>query len=183
MTVYTWVVDFAAYQLGPHTYLVVVVPSPSHVWLFATPWTAAHQASLSSPSPEVCPSSRPLHRWCHPAISSSVVLFSFCPQFFPASGSFPMSHTFTSDDQNTGVWAPASVPPMSIQGWFTLRLTGLISLLSRNLFQHHSSKASILWCSAFFTVQLSQPYVTTGKTTALPILTYKHLKWPLCMAD
>ena len=54
---------------------------------------------------------------------------------------------------------------------------------SRNLLQHHGLKASILWCSAFFRVQLSQPYVTTGKTVALPVLTYKHLKWPLCMAD
>ena len=85
-----------------------------------------------SPSPKVCPSSCPLHRWCHPAISSSDALF-FCPQSFPVSGTFSMSHLFTSDDQNTGASASASVLPMSIQGWFPLRLTGLISLLSKGL--------------------------------------------------
>ena len=83
-----------------------------------------------SPSPEVCPSSSPLHQWCHPAVSPSDVLVSFSPQSFPASGTFPMSQLSTSDDQNIGVPTSASVLPMSIQGWFPLRLTGLISLLS-----------------------------------------------------
>ena len=73
-----------------------------------------------SPSPEVCPSSCPLHRWCLPAISFSVALFSFCPQSFPASGTFPMSWQFALGDQNTG--ASASVLPTSMQGWFPLRL-------------------------------------------------------------
>ena len=86
-----------------------------------------------SPSPEVCPSSCPLHWWCHPAISSSDALFSYCPQSFPASGTFPMSQLFASDDQNTGVSASASVLPKSIQGWFPLRFTGLISLLFSGL--------------------------------------------------
>ena len=81
-----------------------------------------------SPSPEVCPSSCPLHRWCHPAILSSDCLF-FCPQSFPASGSFPVSQLFMSGDQNIG--ASAKVLSMSIQGWFPLRLTGLIPLLSK----------------------------------------------------
>ena len=71
-----------------------------------------------SPSPTVCPSSCPLHWRCHPAISSSDTLFSFCPQSFPASGTFPISQLFASDDQNTGVSASASVLPMDIQGWF-----------------------------------------------------------------
>ena len=86
-----------------------------------------------SPFPEVCPSSCPLHWWCHPAISSSDTLFSFCPQSFPASGNFPMSQLFAQDDQNTGASASASVLPIKIQGWFPLRLTGLISLLSTGL--------------------------------------------------
>ena len=73
-----------------------------------------------SPSPEVCPSSCSLHRWCHSAISSSDAIFSFCPQSLP--GIFPMSQLFSSNDQNTGV--SVSVLPMSIQGWFPLRLTG-----------------------------------------------------------
>ena len=78
-----------------------------------------------SPSPEVCPSSCPLHRWCRPAISSFDALF-FCPQSFPASGTFPMSCLFASDDQNTGASASASVLPMNTQGWSLLRLAGLI---------------------------------------------------------
>ena len=86
-----------------------------------------------SPSPEVCPSSCPLHRWCHTAISSSDALLTFCPQSFPASGTFPMSQLLASDDQNTGTSASASVLPTSIQGWYPLRLTGLISLQSRGL--------------------------------------------------
>ena len=83
-----------------------------------------------SPPPRVCPSSRSLHWWCHPAISSSDALFSFCPLSFPASGTSPMS-LFTSDDQTTGAWASASVLPVHIQGWFPLRLTGLSSLLPK----------------------------------------------------
>ena len=108
-----------------------------------------------SPSPEVCPSSCPLHWWCHLAIWSSDALFS-CPQSFPTSGTFPISRLFTSDDQNTGASASA-VLPTSIQGWFPLRLTGLISLLSKGLSGVFSSslKASILPFSTFFTVQLS----------------------------
>ena len=75
-----------------------------------------------SPSPRVCPSSCALYRWCHTAISSSDALFSFCPQSSPASGSFPMSRLFVSGDQNIGASVSASVLPMSIQGWFPLRL-------------------------------------------------------------
>ena len=86
-----------------------------------------------SPSPEVCLSSCPLHGWYHSAISSSDALFSFCPQSFPALGTFPMSHLLASDDQNSGASASASVLPTSIRGWFPLRLTGLISLLSKGL--------------------------------------------------
>ena len=101
--------------------------------LFATSWTIACQASQTSSSPELYSSSCPLHQWCHPAISSSDALFSFCPQFFPASGTFPMCWLLALDDQNTGVSASALVPPTSIQSWFPWRLTGLISLLSNGL--------------------------------------------------
>ena len=100
----------------------------------------------------------------------SVVPFSSSLQSFPASGSFPVSPFFTSGSQSIGVSASASVLQMSIQDWFPLGLTGLISLQSKGLsrlFQHHSSKALILQCSAFFMVQLSHPYVTTGKIIAL----------------
>ena len=84
-----------------------------------------------SPSPRVCPSSHSLHWWCHPAISSSDILFSFCSQSFPASWTFPMSCLFVSDDQNIG--ASASVLPVNIQGSTPVRLTGLISLLSKGV--------------------------------------------------
>ena len=67
------------------------------------------------PSPEVCPSSCPLHPWCHPAISSSDSLFSFCLQSFPTSGTSPKCQLLTSEDQNTG--ASASVLPVNIQDW------------------------------------------------------------------
>ena len=91
-----------------------------------------------SPSPEICPSLSPLHQWGHPAISSSDTLFPFCLQSFPQSGTFPANlMLFSSDDQNTGASASASVLPMSIQGWFPLRLIGLISLLYRD-FQESS---------------------------------------------
>ena len=120
---------------------VVVVQSPSYVWFFATQWTAFCHARPPSPSPfpEVCPSSCPLHQWCHSIISSSDTFLSFCPQSFPALVSFPMSWLFTSDDQNNGASASASVLSMSIQGWFPLRLTGLISLLLKLLSGEFSS--------------------------------------------
>ena len=103
-----------------------------------------------SKSPKICPSSCPLHRWSHPATSSSDTLLSFCPQSFPASGTFPMSQLFVSDDQNTGTSASASVLPMRIQGWFPLRWTGLISLLSRGLSGVFSS--TIAWRYQFFSI-------------------------------
>ena len=82
-------------------------------------------------SPRVCSNSCWLSWWCHPTISSSVAPFSFSPQSFPASGSFPMSQLFTSGGQSIGTSASASVHLMNIQGWFLLELTALISLLSK----------------------------------------------------
>ena len=86
-----------------------------------------------SPSPGICSNSCPLSQWCHPTISSSVIPFSSCLQSFPASGSFPVNQFFTSGGQNMGASASASVLPMNIHSWFPLRLTGLISLLSKRL--------------------------------------------------
>ena len=102
-----------------------------------------------SPSPGVHSDSRPLNPWCHPAISSSVVPFSSCPQSLPASKSFPMSQLFAGGGQSTGVSALASFLPKNNQDWSPLEWTG--------------SKASILWCSGFFTVQLSHPYCLLEK--------------------
>ena len=100
----------------------------SHVWLFATPWTATCQAFLPITN---IPNSCPLSWWCHLTISSSVVPFCSCLQSFPASGSFLMSQFFTSGGQSIG--ASASVLPMNIQEWFPLGLTGLISLHSKGI--------------------------------------------------
>ena len=142
-----------------------------------------------------CPSSR----WCHPTISSSVIPFSSCPQSFPASGSFPMSQFFASGGQSIGASASASVLPMNIQGWFPLRLTGLISLQSKRLsrvlsnttvqkHQFYGAQPS-LWSNSH------NLYMTTRKTIALTIqpfvrkvMSFKRqnvffltqVKWNLC---
>ena len=110
------------------------VQSLSLVQLFATPWIAACQASLSitnswSVLKLICQSSR----WGHPAILSSVVPFSSRPQSLPASGSFPMSQLFTGGSQSTVVSASASVLPMNTQDWSPLGWTGWISLQSKGL--------------------------------------------------
>ena len=124
-----------------------------------------------SPTPKACSNSCPSRRWCHPTISSSVIPFYSCHQSFSASGSFPRSQFFVSDGQSIGVSASTSVLPMNIQDWFPLGLAGLISLQSNGLWRvfsnTHHWKASIICCSAFFTVQLSHPYITTRKTIAL----------------
>ena len=125
--------------------------------------------------PRVYSNSCPLSRWCNPTIASSVVPFTSQLPSFPASGSFPMSWLFSSGGQSIGVTASASVLPMNIQDWFSLGWTGWISLQSKglsSLLQHHSSKASILWWSPFFIVQLSHPYMTTGKTITFTRCTF-----------
>ena len=86
-----------------------------------------------SPTPGVHPNPCPLSRWCHPTILSSVIPFSSCPQTFPASGSFPRSQFFELGGQSIGVSVSASVPPVNIQGWFPLGLTGWDCLQSKGL--------------------------------------------------
>ena len=86
-----------------------------------------------SPTPRACSNTCPSSRWCHPTISSSVIPFSSRLQSFPASGSFPMSHLFTSSGLSIGVSASASVLPMNIQDWYPLGWTGWISLQSKGL--------------------------------------------------
>ena len=106
-------------------------------------------------------------------LSNHLIPFSSCTQSFPASGSFLMSRLFPSGGQN--IEDSAAVPPVNIQGWFLLGLTGLNSLLSKGLsrvFSRTSLKASILLHSAFFMVQISHPYVTIGKTIALTTWTF-----------
>ena len=134
-------------------------------------------ARLPGPSPSLgaCSNSCSSNQWCHPTISSSVVRFFSCLQSFPALGSFPVSQLFTFGSQRVGSSVSASVLPLNMQDWFPLGWTGWISLQSKRLsrvLSNHSSKASILWLSAFFIVQLSHPYMTTGKTTALTRWTF-----------
>ena len=90
-----------------------------------------HTRLLCPSPPRVCSDSCPLSQWCHPTISSSIVSLSSCLQSFPALGSFPMSQLFVSGGRSIGT--SASVLPINIQGWFPLRLTGLIALLSKGL--------------------------------------------------
>ena len=153
----------------------VVVQLPSHV--YCLPHHEPHHARLPclSLSPRACSNPCPLSQWWHPTISSSITPFSSCPQSFQALGSFPMSWLFTSDGQSTGASASAPVLPMNIQGWSPLGLTGLISkglsrLFSSTTVWKHQFFGD--WLSAFFMVQFSHPYMTTGKTSALTAQTF-----------
>ena len=106
-----------------------------------------------SPTPGGCSNPCTLSRWYHPTLSSSVVLFSSCLQFFPASGSFQMNQFFVSGGQSIGVSALASVLPMNIQDWFPLVLTGWISLQSEGLLRVFSN--TTVQKHQFFSAQLS----------------------------
>ena len=140
----------------------------------ATPWTAAHQASLSftiSQSLLKLMSIELVMPLNHLVLCPPLL---FLPSIFPASGSFPMIWPFASGGQNIGASASASVLPMNIQGWFPLGLTDFLAIQGtlKSLLQHHILKASVVWCSAFFMVQLSHACVTTGKTMALTMWTF-----------
>ena len=165
--------------LGPtgHTWMTWRFSSVqfSHSVVSNSLWPHALQHArlpYPSPTPGVYPNSCPLSQWCHPTVLSYILPFSYFPQSFPASGSFPMSWLFPSVGQSIGASASASVLPVNIQSWFPLGLTGLISLQEISGLQHHSSKASVLWHLACFVVQLSHPYMTTGKTIALTRQTF-----------
>ena len=127
-----------------------------------------------SPAPGACSNSCPLSGWCHLIISSSVVPFSSYPQSFPASGTFPMSQFFSFSIS----------PSNEYSGLISFRMDWLDLLTVqgtlKSLLQHHSSKASILPSSAFFIVQLSHPYMTTGKTTALTFVGKVILCFLIC---
>ena len=149
--------------------------SHSPVQLFVTPWISVRQASLSitnfwsllklMPIESVMPYSQLI--LCRP--------FSSCPQSLQASGSFPMSQLFARSGQSIGDSVSASVLPMNTEDLSPLGWAGWISLQSKGLsrvFSNTTAKTSIFWRSAFFTVQLSHPYMTTGKTIALTRRTF-----------
>ena len=152
------------------------VQSLSRVQLFETPWIAARQASLSITNSGVYSNSCPSSWWCYPAISSSVVPFSSCPPIPPSIRVF--SNELTLRIRWPKYWnfsfniSPSNKHP----GLISFRMDWLDLLAVQgtlmSLLQHHSSKASIFWCSAFFIVQLSHPYMTTGKTIALTRWTF-----------
>ena len=143
------------------------VQSLSCVWLFSTPWTAAHQASLSftiSQSLLVIMSIESVMPSNHLILSHPLLL----PSIFPTIRVFSNESDLHIKCQIIGASASASVLPMNIQGWFPLALTGLNSLQYKSLksLLHHGLKAWILQRSAFFMVQLSHPYMTTGNAEA-----------------
>ena len=109
------------------------VQSLSRIQLFATHESQHARPPCPSPTPGVHPDPRPSSQWYHPAIPSSVVPFSSCPQSLPASESFPMSQLFTWGGQSTGVSALASFLPKNTQDWSPLEWTGWISLQSKGL--------------------------------------------------
>ena len=144
----------------------------SHPVMYNSLWTHGLQHArlpCSSPTPGAYKNSCLSSQWYHPTIASSVVPISSHLQSLPASGSFPRSHFFAWGGQSTGVSASASVLPVDTQDSFRMDWLDLLEVWGslKSLLHHHSSKASIFLCSAFFTVQLSHPYMTTGKTIAL----------------
>ena len=155
----------------------------SRVQLFATPWIAARQASLSITNSQ---SSRKLMSIELVLPSNHLILcrpLLLRPQSYSASGSFQMTQLFASGSQSIGVSASTPVLSMNIQDWCPLGM-GWLNLLAaqgtlKSLLQHHSSKASILRCLSFFIVQLSHPYMTTRKTIALTrrIFVDKYAAW------
>ena len=149
---------------------------------FVTPCTpcthvpCTHQAFLSFTISQDLLKLMSIESVIYPTISSSITPFSFCFQSFPASGSFPMSLLFAPGGQSIGGSASASSPfseysvliSFRIDWFHLLAVQGIL----KSLLQHHSLKVSILWHSAFFLVQLSHPYMTTGKTIAFTIWTF-----------
>ena len=130
----------------------------------------------SSPAPAVHSDSRPSSWWCHPAISSSVVPFSSWPQSLPASESFPMSQLFVWSGPKYWSFSFSIIPSKEHPRLISFRIDWLDLLAVQGtlkcLLRHHSSKASVLQCSSFFTVQFSHPYMTTGKTITLTRWTF-----------
>ena len=159
----------------------VAVQSLGHVWLFVTPRTAAHQASLLFTISQSLLKLKSIESMMPPTISSSVVPFSSCSQSFPASGSFPMSWLFASGGQS--IETSASVLPMNIQGWLPLGLTGLISLLSKGLSRVFSS--TTVQKHQFFGTQpplWSNSHIRTWLLEKPWLWLYRALsaKWCLC---
>ena len=155
------------------------VQSLSCVWLFATPWTVAHQASLSITNSRSFLKLRSIESVMpsnHLIISSSVVPFSSCLQSFPASESFPMSQFFISGGQKYWRFSFSISPSNEYSGLISVTIDWLdllaVQRTLNSLLQRHNSKASVVWHSIFLIVQLSHPYMTTGITITLTRRTF-----------
>ena len=144
--------------------------SATQLCLTLRPHGLRHARILCPSSSGACSNSSLLSWWCHPIILSSVIPFSSCLQSFPTKGSFLMSHI-----RQPKYWGfTFSISPSNeYSGLISFRMDWLdllaVQRILKSLLQYHSLKASILWCSAFFMVQLSHLYETTGKATALAI--------------
>ena len=146
------------------------VQSLRHVWLFVTPWIAAHQASLSITNSQSPPKPMSIESGMPSNHSSSAIPFSSCPQSFPALGSFQMSQLSESGGQSIGGSDSTSVLPMNTQDWSLLVWTGYISLQSKGLsrvFSNTTVQKHQFFGAQLSIVQLSHPYMTSGKTIAL----------------
>ena len=175
--VFTFPTNSTLYQLPRYSAFFNSVQYSSVVSDSLWPHESQHaRPPCSSPTPGVHSDTNPSSQRWHPAISSSVIPLSSCSQSLLASGSFPMSQHFAWGGQSIGVSASALILPKNTQDWSPFRMDWLDLLAVqgtlKSLHQHHSSKASILCPSAFFTVQLSHPYMTTGKTIALTRWTF-----------
>ena len=160
------------------------VQSLSHVWLFATPWTVALQASMS-----ITNSQSLLKLMCIELVMSSNHLILCCSLLLPSV--FPRIRVFCNElvlhirCPKNWSFSFSINPSNGYSGLISFRMDWLdlpaVQGTLKSLFQQHSSKASILWCSAFFIVQLSHLYMTTGKTIALTRRTLLT-KWYLCFS-
>ena len=139
-------------------------------------WGQHARLLCPSLSPRVCSNSCPFSWWYHPTISSSVPLFSSCPQSFPASGSFSSESALRIRWPKYWSFSFSISPSSEYSGLISFRIDSFDILAVhgtlKSLLQYHNSKVSILWHSAFFIVQLPHPYMTTGKIIALTIWTF-----------
>ena len=163
--------DMRSFSSASHYWLLVAIHSLSPVWLFLTPWTAARQASLSF---TIFPELAQTHvYWVSDAIQPSYSLSHPCPPALNQGSIRVFSNELALHIRCPKYWrcSFSIIPSNEYSGLISFRIDWLDLLAVqgalKSLVQHHSLKASILWCSAFFMVQLSHPYMTTRKTIAL----------------
>ena len=178
--VLTYLCDLSIFYLSGYSILTLLCDIPLYITIysFSYGWTfqfssvqllsrvslRPHESQHArSPCPSLTPrvhsNSSPSSRWCHPAMSSSVIPFSSCPQPLPASESFPMSQLFPWGGQSTGVSASASFLPKKSQGWSPSEWTGWISLQSKNYLVNESNAwASWLWVLGLLISRQADPF-------------------------